>query len=146
MKKVKIILLTLLLIGCTSSRVNLEESDSGIYRIMCTLDDCVTVPFILDTGASETTIPYCVGMTLFKAGKIKQEDILESKVYILADGSEMITQRFMLHKLTIGNHEFREIAISVADNDMSPLLLGQNVLSQMNVVEINYEKDRLRMK
>lgn len=140
------IFVTLLLIGCTSSRVNLGEYGGGIFEIQCTLDDCITIPFVLDTGASDTTVPYCVGMTLFRAGKIKEEDLLGVKTYILADGSKVTTQRFLLHKLVIGNHEFREIEISVSDNDLSPLLLGQNVLSQMDVIEIDYEKNTLRMK
>lgn len=144
MKKVLLVLLLTTIVSCVSCKKeeNIQSSsENGIYRVNCTIDDCVTLPFILDTGASDTSIPYYVALTLFKAEKIKQEDILESKTYLLADGSLMKTDRVIIHKIVIGNHEFREVEVSVSDNPNSPILLGQNILSQLEYMKIDYKKD-----
>lgn len=147
MKKVLLVLAVLLITACTSCRKQHSNvNEGGIYSLSCTLDDCVTIPFIVDTGASETTIPYYVALTLYKAGKIKTEDILESKTYMLADGSLMKTDRVMIHKMTIGNHEFREFSVSVSDNPSSPILSGQNVLSQLKSMEVNYKDNTITFK
>jgi predicted aspartyl protease len=144
MKKVLLVLAVVLLTACTGCRKQHSNvNEGGIYSLTCTLDDCVTIPFIVDTGASETTIPYYVALTLFKAEKIKKEDILESRTYILADGSLMRTDRVKIHKMVIGNHEFREFSVSISDNPNSPILLGQNVLSQLKYMKINYEDNTI---
>lgn len=144
MKKLLVILVCFLFVSCSGQdHIELKRNSGGLFEIECTLNGKVTVPFYADTGASETVISRDVFMTLVKTGTVVREDMLPSRTYTLADGSQVTSFRFILHEIKIGNRVFRNIPISIAENINAPLLLGQSTLERFGMVMIDYENNLL---
>ena len=74
----------------------------GVYSLPVRINGVITLDFILDTGASEVTIPANVALTLLRAGTIKEGDFLPGKKYRLADGSTLKGSRFKIRELEVG--------------------------------------------
>lgn len=101
---------------------------------------------MIDTGASETTIPKYIILSLIKNGTIKFEDILPDKTYTYADGKQYDSNRVNIKDINVGGIELKNISVSIGDSDMSPLLLGQNVLQELGSVTFDYKNDLLIIK
>lgn len=146
MKKYLIILIALVLISCdgkSQESIEMRRNNGGLFEIECTMNNRVTVPFFLDSGCSESTIPVHIFVTLYKAGTVTQDDLLPNRTFTLADGSTVEKHRFMLKKIKIGEKTFYNIPVSISDNVNSPLLLGQDVLSRFGVILLDYENNLL---
>ena len=52
-----------------------------------TINDQLTLKFVVDSGASDVSIPANVVSTLMRTGTITDADFLGSETYKLADGS-----------------------------------------------------------
>ena len=57
-------------------------------------------------------------------------DFIGTGKYILADGSEQPSERFVVHELRVGNHVMRNVIANVAPVKGDPLL-GQSFLSKL---------------
>jgi predicted aspartyl protease len=97
----------------------------------------------LDSGASEVSITPDVALTLMRTGTIKQEDWLEGRTYKFADGSTAKSDRFMLRNLQIGSYNIPNVSVSISNSIEAPLLLGQNVLSRLGKISIDYKNSIL---
>jgi hypothetical protein len=60
----------------------------GTYAVPVLINNAITLDFVLDSGASDVSIPSDVFSTLIRAGTITKEDIIGSDTYTLADGSQ----------------------------------------------------------
>ena len=109
--------------------------DGGVYRVSVTLDGRLVRPFIVDTGASEVQVSTGVLQALFPRGSAPPA-YLPGATYRLADGRTVHGRRFLIPSLRIGDHDFHQVAASVAGPD-APLLLGQNVLSRLGTWSID---------
>jgi clan AA aspartic protease (TIGR02281 family) len=114
----------------------------GVYCLPARINGVITLDFILDTGASEVTIPSNVALTLLKAGTIKEGDFLPGKKYRLADGSILKGSRFKIRELEVGGLKISYVPAVVAPGT-GPLLLGQSFLSRVGNWSINNEKQLL---
>jgi hypothetical protein len=63
------------------------EQNHGIYMVPVRINDTITLPFVIDSGASEVAIPADVFLTLTRGGSIGPSDALGTGTYKLADGS-----------------------------------------------------------
>lgn len=107
------------------------EKQGGVYTLPVRINGVITLNFVLDSGASEVSIPADVASTLVRTGTIKEGDFLPGKVYSLADGSTLKSPRFLIREL-----EFGGIKISNVPGSVSPpageLLLGQSLLERLD--------------
>jgi len=128
----KMILLAMLL---ASSLVQAESipliHESGTYQVPVLINDKISLNFTVDSGAADVSIPTDVFSTLSRTGTITKSDLMDKRVYELADGSEHQSQRFRIRSLRIGNLELHDVVGSVAPS-IGSLLLGQSFLERLD--------------
>ena len=114
----------------TSQRREIQMVRSGgTYGVPVTINDAISLTFILDSGASDVSIPTDVFSTLVRSGTITDADMLGSQTYVLADGSKKKSPTFRIRSLKIGSVVVENVTASVAENS-APLLLGMSFLSR----------------
>jgi TPR repeat protein len=106
------------------------EQQGGAYLVAVRINDAITLNFVLDTGAADVGIPEDVFLTLKRTGTIKESDFIGPGTYVLADGSEQPSERFVLHEVRVGEHVVRNVIANVAPVKGDPLL-GQSFLSKL---------------
>ncbi len=111
----------------------------GVYEIPVEINGVLTLNFVLDSGASEVHMPADVVLTLVRTGTIKDTDFLSGKTYVLADGSELRSPRFLIRSLKIGHRQITNVPASVG-NLTSPLLLGQSLLERLGTWGIDSQR------
>jgi clan AA aspartic protease (TIGR02281 family) len=132
-------LITCCLLGLLSSlpalRLNAAEvalvEDHGIYKIPVRINDVLTLDFVIDSGASEVQVPADVALTLLRTGTITQDDFLPGKTYVLADGSNVKSERFILKHLKVGNVLVNQVEAGITGIE-GQLLLGQSFLQKID--------------
>jgi hypothetical protein len=102
----------------------------GIYMIPVQINGQMTVPFALDSGAAEVAIPQDIFLTLIRTGTIKDSDFVGTGTYVMADGSEHSSKRFILRELKVGNHVVTNVIANIVSIKADPLL-GQSFLSKL---------------
>jgi clan AA aspartic protease (TIGR02281 family) len=117
----------------------------GTYAVPVLINNAITLDFVLDSGASDVSIPSDVFSTLVRAGTITKEDIIGSDTYTLADGSQKKSTTFRIRSLKIGPTILENVKGSVAE-DSSPLLLGMSFLSRFKSWSVDNEKHILVLK
>lgn len=116
--------------------------DGGAFRVPVTVNNTVTLNFIVDSGASDVVIPVDVVMTLVRAGTITDADFLGKQTYQLADGSKLPSQQFVLRSLKVGNRVLERVTGTIAPVH-GGLLLGQSFLSRFKSWSINNQNGTL---
>jgi uncharacterized protein/predicted aspartyl protease len=107
----------------------LLKPEGKLFVVSVRINDAITLPFILDSGASDVQIPVDVAMTLARAGTISESDFRGTHTCKLADGSKVRCDELMLRELGLGNHIVENVIASI-DEPNSELLLGQSLLSR----------------
>jgi clan AA aspartic protease (TIGR02281 family) len=113
----------------SSESIQLEELH-GVYMVPVRINDAITIPFVLDSGAGDISVPEDVFKTLIRTRTVTESDLLAPETYVLADGSERLKQRFVLHELRVGDHVVNNVTASVAPDKADPLL-GQSFLNKL---------------
>ena len=131
MQKILVLGLGLLVASVTSAYAEPVplKREGGIYIIPVLINDKMTLNFTVDTGAADVSIPADVFSTLLRTGTITKSDLLDTRVYVLADGSQERSQRFRIRSLRVGKLELRDVVASVAPS-AGLLLLGQSFLER----------------
>jgi clan AA aspartic protease (TIGR02281 family) len=106
------------------------EPRHGTYTVSARINDQLTLPFIIDTGASNVVIPSDVASTLIRTGTVTTSDFIGTGLSILADGSKLPSLRLRLRELKVGDHTVRNVTASVVPAK-GELLLGQSFLSKL---------------
>jgi clan AA aspartic protease (TIGR02281 family) len=115
------------------------ERSGGDYVVPVRINQAITLPFILDTGAAELVIPVDVALTLMRAGALVQSDFIGKSRYTMANGSETVQERVVIHEVQVGNHRATDVTASVSSAAGSPLL-GESFLSKFGTVTIDYNR------
>jgi clan AA aspartic protease (TIGR02281 family) len=145
MQKIFQMATTLAGIACAASlavpSLNHAESialkwESGTYVVPVVINNKITLDFTLDSGAADVSIPADVFSTLVRAKTIAPEDMLDSTVYTLADGTTQKASRFRIRSLKVGELELRNVVGSVS-SPRGSLLLGQSFLSRLHTWSID---------
>jgi clan AA aspartic protease (TIGR02281 family) len=116
-------------LGVRATEIPLQRL-GGVYEVPVKINGVITLGFVLDTGASEVTIPADVALTLLRTGTITQKDFLPGKSYQMADGSIVRSSRFILRELDLGGIKITQVPASIAPATAS-LLLGQSFLARI---------------
>ena len=113
-----------------------------VYLLPVQINGIITLNFLLDTGASEVSIPADVVSTLYRAGTIRDADLLPGKSYRLADGSIINSDRFTLKSLKIGDNYVTNVSASIGVLPSVPIL-GQSFLERLGAWGIDSQRQVL---
>lgn len=120
------------------------KKDDGVCVVKCEIND-LPLNFIFDTGASDVSISDIEANFMFKNDYLNKSDILGKQNYITADGRISEGTVINLKNINIGGLELNNVRASVVKNQRAPLLLGQSVLSRLGKIEIDNEKNTLKI-
>jgi uncharacterized protein len=120
-------------------------SDGGTFRVPVTINDQLTLKFVVDSGASDVSIPADVVLTLVRTETITDADFLGKQTYTMADGSTVPSQRFVIRSLKVGDKTLENVIGSIAPVTGS-LLLGQSFLRRFNSWSIDNQRQALILK
>jgi clan AA aspartic protease (TIGR02281 family) len=133
-------MIVLLLFSCSTATADSVPliREHGTYLVPVLINDTISLNFMVDSGASDVSIPADVFSTLIRAGTISQRDMLDTQKYSLADGSTQSSRRFRIKSLRLGSTELHDVTGSVSPAAGS-LLLGQSFLYKMKSWSIDNE-------
>jgi clan AA aspartic protease (TIGR02281 family) len=117
-------------------------SDGGTFKVPVTINGELTLKFVVDSGASDVSIPADVVRTLWRTGTIAKDDFLDSQTYRMADGSTIPSQQFKIRSLKVGNTMLENVTGSIAPAT-GDLLLGQSFLTRFKSWSIDNERQAL---
>jgi gag-polyprotein putative aspartyl protease len=117
-------------------------SDGGTFRVPVTINDELTLKFVIDSGAADVSVPADVVMTLVRTGTITVTDFLGKQTYTLADGSTVPSQQFVIRSLKVGDRTLENVTGSIAPV-AGTLLLGQSFLTRFNSWSIDNQRRAL---
>jgi hypothetical protein len=127
------------LIPVTSAESIPLDRQGGVLTVSVRVNDAISLPFVVDSGASDVSITYDVYLTLQRMGSVSPTDIIGYSNYSLADGSTLREPNLRIRSLRIGNIELRDVYCSVAPA-RGDLLLGQSALSRLPRWSIDFQR------
>ena len=106
------------------------------------INDAIDLDFLVDSGATDVSVPVDVVLTLLRSGTLKAADFTGSRTYLLADGSKLPSATFVMKSLRIGDRALRDV-----EGGISPiqgeLLLGQSFLRRFKSWSIDNSTHQL---
>lgn len=130
-------------LSATTDIIELIRAPGNTYEIPVIINGVLAINVIFDTGASDLSLSPDVALTLYRTGTIKDSDYIGSQTYRFADGSKAKSDLFRIHEIKIGKFKIYNVTASISNSLEAPLLLGQNVLSQLGKITIDYNKHLL---
>ena len=100
----------------------------GVFEVMATLNSEVKVFFVVDSGASDVTIPESVAGLLIDNGSLTKADVLGSREYTFANGETSSGKVVRLRTLDLNGHILKDVRAVVLPGKSVPVLLGQSAL------------------
>jgi predicted aspartyl protease len=128
--------------GFAAAETILLERQGGVYIVPVQINGMITLQFILDSGASDVTIPEDVFSTLKRTGTVGDNDFLGTRSYRVADGRTLTNKVFILRQVRVGRQIVKNVMANVMDVTGEPLL-GQAFLSQLPPYIIDNERNAL---
>jgi predicted aspartyl protease len=116
--------------------------EGGTFKVPVRINGVITLHFTIDSGASEVQIPADVVFTLMRAGTIREEDMLEERTYVQADGSKVQSPTFRIRQLQVGDRVLNGVTGSMSNIEGS-LLLGQSFLNRFKSWSIDNQNEVL---
>lgn len=110
--------------------------EGGVYKVPVLINGAIPLNFIVDSGATDVSIPNDVVLTLIRTGTITESDFIGAQTYTLADGSTTSSPTFRIRSLKVGDTVLQDVVGSVA-NQKGDLLLGQSFLGRFKSWSIN---------
>jgi len=117
----------------------------GVYELPVEINGRLTLNFVFDSGAAEMNIPVDVVSTLIRTGTITNTDFLPEKMYILADGSQQSSPRFVIRSVKIGHQSIPNVSASIG-NINSGLLIGQSLLEKLGTWGVDTQRQVLSVR
>lgn len=127
------------------SEVPFTRENGGLCKVKCNING-LPLNFWLDTGASDVSLSMVEATFMMKNGYLTKDDVVGSSYYLDANGNVSEGTVVNLRKVSFGDCELTNVKASVVSNLKAPLLLGQSVLSRLGSVEIDNQKQVLRIK
>jgi predicted aspartyl protease len=124
--------------------IRLRNHD-GTLVVPVLINNTVTAPFTIDSGASDVSVSSELMEKLIQSGTVSRADFLGKQVYHLADGSAVSSDTFRIHVLKVGDREVHDVMGSVT-NDADSLLLGQSFLTRFRSWSIDNQRQVLLLK
>jgi clan AA aspartic protease (TIGR02281 family) len=118
--------------------VQLEKRGSSYY-VPVRINDTITLPFLLDTGAGDLAIPADVARTLIRAGALQSGDLIGKRSYQIANGSEEVSSVVNIREVRVGDHVVRNVTAGITPPN-GEALLGQSFLSKFGTLTVDYKR------
>jgi clan AA aspartic protease (TIGR02281 family) len=112
-----------------ATTVSLQQYRGGTFLVPVTINGRLTLMFMVDSGATDVSIPADVVLTLMRTGTLTDDDFLGETSYTLADGSAIPSQAFRLQSLKVGEMVLENVIGGVTPGEAQPLL-GQSFLGR----------------
>ncbi|MGB5083525.1 MAG: retropepsin-like aspartic protease [Methylocystis silviterrae] len=132
----------------TTQGVGIEDipmvQSGGVYVVPAYFNRAITLDAVIDSGASDVTVPADVVLTLVRAKTISEDDFIGSQTYTLADGSKVPSARFMIRSLKVGTRTLENVEAGIAPVE-GLILLGQSFLGRFKSWSIDNQKHTLRL-
>ena len=116
--------------------------EGGTFLVPVRINDQITLNFVIDSGASDVSVPADVVMTLLRTGTITNSDFLGTQEYRMANGKTVPSQQFVIRSLKVGDRTLENVTGSVAPVE-GALLLGQSFLRRFKSWSIDNQKEAL---
>ena len=120
------------------------KREQGIFVVPVVVNGELTLNFMIDSGASDVSIPADVVSTLMRTGTIDASDFMGSQRYQLADGSFQLERRIRIRSLRVGSMEISNVVASEGPAAGTPLL-GQSFLARLPSWSIDNQRHVLVM-
>jgi clan AA aspartic protease (TIGR02281 family) len=117
-------------------------SEGGTFVVPVRINDQITLKFVIDSGASDVSVPADVVMTLLRTGTITDADFLGTQEYRMANGSVVPSKQFVIRSLKVGDWTLNDVTGSVAPVE-GALLLGQSFLRRFKSWSIDNQREAL---
>jgi clan AA aspartic protease (TIGR02281 family) len=114
----------------------------GILVAPVIINNAIKLDFLVDSGASDVSIPADVFSTLVRTTTVTQSDITGSRNYSNADGETYESKTFVIRTLKIGSVEVLNVDAKVAPAN-APLLLCQSFLRRFKTWSIDNSTQEL---
>ena len=114
----------------------------GAFTVPVIINGIIPLNFVVDSGASDVSIPADVVLTLMRTGTITQSDFMGDQTYRLADGTTVKSKTFRIRQIKVGDRIIQNVRGSIADVNGS-LLLGQSFLSRFDRISFDYGRQVL---
>jgi predicted aspartyl protease len=115
----------------------------GVFTVPVSINDKLTLNFMLDSGAADVSIPADVVSTLWRTGTLGPGDFLGKKTYVLADGSTVPSQTFRIKSLKLGEKTIVENVTGSISPAAGDPLLGQTFLRRFKSWSIDNQRQVL---
>jgi clan AA aspartic protease (TIGR02281 family) len=109
--------------------VTMKRKDGNLW-VPVQINNVVTIDFVVDSGASDITLPRDVYQTLVRSGTLTKANFIGSAQFNIADGTAVQGLKFKLASLQVGNQVLTDVVASVMPSDAATPLLGLSFLSR----------------
>lgn len=123
------------------TRIPLVKMSGGLIAPVV-INNAIKLNFIVDSGASDVSIPADVFSSLVQANTVTQGDITGTRNYKNADGEVFQSKTFIIRSLKIGNIEAPRVQAKVSPSNAPPLL-GQSFLKRFKSWSIDNSTQEL---
>jgi clan AA aspartic protease (TIGR02281 family) len=127
--------------GSLETRIPLVKMSGGLIAPVV-INNTLKLNFIVDSGASDVSIPADVFASLVQANTVTQADITGIRNYKNADGEVFQSKTFVIRSLKIGNVEAQRVQAKVSPSNAPPLL-GQSFLKRFKSWSIDNSTQEL---
>ena len=121
-------------------------TNGGVYEVSVTLNGVLKIDIVFDTGASEVQLTPEFFLTLYRTKTVTDDDLLEGKMFMDANGNVNENVRFNLKTLKIGNITLVNIPCSVASNIKGMNLLGLSAIKKLGKFEFDFNQTIIKVK
>jgi clan AA aspartic protease (TIGR02281 family) len=123
------------------TRIPLVKMSGGLIAPVV-INNTLKLNFIVDSGASDVSIPADVFASLVQANTVTHADITGIRNYKNADGEVFQSKTFVIRSLKIGNIEAPSVQAKVSPSNAPPLL-GQSFLKRFKSWSIDNSTQEL---
>ena len=127
--------------GALETRIPLVKMSGGLIAPVV-INSTLKLNFVVDSGASDVSIPADVFSSLVRANTVTQADITGVRNYKNADGQVFQSKTFVIRSLKIGNIEAPRVQAKVSPSNAPPLL-GQSFLKRFKSWSIDNSTQEL---
>jgi clan AA aspartic protease (TIGR02281 family) len=133
-------------VGAASATLDvaMKRKDGNLW-VPAQINKVVTIDFVIDSGASDITLPRDVYLTLIRSGTLTKADYIGNVQFGIADGSEVKGIKFKLASLQVGNQTLTDVVASVMPSDSATPLLGLSFLSRFQSWAIDNNSGTLKL-
>ena len=78
------------------------EKEGGVYVVPVGFNGAITLNAIIDSGATDVSVPADIVSTLIRTKTVSEQDFLGVQTYVLGDGTKVPSPRFRIRSLKVG--------------------------------------------